>query len=117
MHRRPKRAVLKHVRTTKELHHAAVTERAISEMLAVHLYNAASGEGHAFYQHQSNFVAKVILHIGLPTIEAIKTRTYCQGIITKLEEPLAKYPGGQISAPVVLIFLNTYGLSSEAIRL
>ena len=32
-------------------------------------------------------------------------------------EPLGEYPGGQIRAPFVLIFLNTYGLSSEAIRL
>jgi hypothetical protein len=32
-------------------------------------------------------------------------------------EPLAEYPGDQIRAPFVLIFLNTYGLSSDAIRL
>ncbi len=32
-------------------------------------------------------------------------------------ESLAEYPGGQTRAPFVLIFLNTYGLSSEAIRL
>jgi hypothetical protein len=35
----------------------------------------------------------------------------------ELKEPLVQCPGGQIRAPFVLIFSNTYGLSSEAIRL
>ena len=32
-------------------------------------------------------------------------------ILTWYENSLAEYPGGQIRAPFVLIFLNTYGLS------